>query len=81
VNREKREKRCPRRAVAGEFAERVETCSDKPLRMPGIFLEEIQILGLRTKERVNGCQNQRLVRCPGIVRGQDNETADTEAGR
>ncbi len=66
--------------MAGEFAERDETCFGKRLRMPGIFLEGIQILGLHTNEGVT-CQNQRLVRGPGIVRRQDNETGDIEAGR
>ena len=58
--------------MAGEFAEREETCFGKRLRMPGIFLEGIQILGLHTNEGVTR-QNQRLVRGPGIVRRQDNE--------
>jgi hypothetical protein len=57
MNREKREERCPTRVVAGEVAERDETCFGKRLRMPGIFLEGIQILGLHTNEDVT-CQNQ-----------------------
>src|ERR1700730_1935409 len=63
VNRERKQERCPRRVVAGEFAERNETCFGKRLSMPGIFLEGIQILGLHTNEGVI-CQNQRLARGP-----------------
>jgi len=80
VNGEKREERCPRRVVAGEFAERDETCLGKRLRMPGIFLERIQILGLHTNEGVT-CQNGRLVRGPGIVRRRDDEIGDIGAER
>jgi len=80
VNRENREERCPRRVVAGEFAGRDETCFGKRLRMPGTFLEGIRILGLHTNEG-DTCQNQRLVRGPGIVSRQDDETGDIEAGR
>jgi hypothetical protein len=45
--------------VAGEFAERDETCSGKRVRMPGIFLDTIQILGLHTNEGVT-CQRSRI---------------------
>ena len=58
--------------MAGEFAARDETCFEKRLRMPGIFLAEIQILSLYTNDRVT-CQHQRIVRGPGIVRRQDIE--------
>jgi hypothetical protein len=77
VDREKGEERCPRRVLAGEFAERDETCFGKRSGIPGIFLEGIQILGLDTNEGVT-CQSQRLVQ--GIVRRQGNETGDIEAG-
>ena len=40
--------------MTGKFAERDETCFGKRLRMPGIFLEGIQILGLLTNEGVIG---------------------------
>jgi hypothetical protein len=80
VNREKREETCPSRVVAGEFAERDETCFGKRLRVPGIFVEGIRILGLRTNEEVTR-ESQRLVRSPAIVRPQDNETRTIEIGR
>ncbi len=80
VIREEWEERCPRRVVAREFAERDETCFGKRLRMPGIFLEGIRILGLHTNEGVT-CQDRTLVRGPGIVRRQADETGDIEAGR
>ena len=66
--------------MAGEFATRDETCFGKRLRMPGIFLEGIQILGLRTNEGAT-CQNHRLVRGPSIVRRQEKESGDMPAGR
>jgi hypothetical protein len=80
VNREKREETCPRRVVAGELALRDETCFGKRVRRPEIFVERVRILGLHTNEDVTR-QSQTLVRSPGIVRRQDNETGDIEAGR
>jgi hypothetical protein len=73
VNREKREERSPGRVVAGGFADTDEALFGKRLRMPGIFLEGIQILGLNANEGVN-YPNQRLVGGPGIVRRRDNKT-------
>jgi hypothetical protein len=76
----KREGSCAARVVTGEFAERDETCFKKRLRMHGVFLERIQIRGLLTNEGFTS-QSQWLVRGPGIVRRQDNETGEIEAGR
>lgn len=56
------------------LAETDETWFGRCLRMPGIFLQGIQILGLHTNEGVTD-QNQRLVRGPSIVRRRDSETA------
>jgi hypothetical protein len=80
VNREKREETCPSRVVAGEFAERDETCVGKRLRVPGIVAEGVRILGLRTNEEVTR-ESQRHVRSPTIVSPQDNETRTLEIGR
>ncbi len=80
LNREKRENSCPSRVVAGEFAGRDEICSGKRLRVLGILAEGVRFLGLRANEQVTR-QSERLVRRPGIVRPQDNETGEIEAGR
>ena len=80
VNREKREETCPSRVVAGEFAERDETCFGKRLRVPEIFVEGVRILGLRANEEVTRL-SERLVRGSGTVRPQDDETGKIEAGR
>jgi hypothetical protein len=57
--------------VAGGFTGTDKTLFGKRLRMTGIFLEGIQILGLYTYEGVN-CPSQTLVRGPGIARRRDN---------
>jgi hypothetical protein len=59
LNREKREESCPRRVVGEGLAETDETWFGRCLRMPGTFLQGIQILGLHTNEGVTD-QNQRI---------------------
>jgi hypothetical protein len=66
LNRKKRGEGCPRRVVAGELAERGETDFGKWLRMPGIFLEGIQVLSLETDEGVI-CEQDWLLKTLGIV--------------